>query len=272
MPRSQQQRQRKNKYKERQDGTRNMPSFSHRKDRNNFTQDYDENNVLQFNFYKSRKIETSCLIKARTPNQHKYVDSIKHNSLTIAEGMQGSGKTLFPTFLGIQFINNDNHNINKLIYIRANTESQYESPLGFTKGDVLEKVAPLARPLLRNLMEFMPIQSAIELVSTKNEKLEILTLTHLIGETFNDALIIADEMEFYSKGAINLILSRMGEGSKLVFCGHDEQADTKNTNIVDRTIKCLDGELDDFGYVRFEDADCQRHPIIPKALKLLRNL
>lgn len=258
--------------KDRGGNRKTVPSFSSRKERNYFTKECDENNILDFNFYKSKKIETSQLIKPRTLNQKRYVDSIKQNSLTIAEGMPGSGKTLFPTFLGIQFINNDNHPIDKLIYIRANTESQYENQLGFTKGDILEKVAPLARPLLRNLMEFMPMQNAINLVATKNDKLEILTLTHLIGETFNNAMIIADEMEFYSPGAIKLILSRMGENSKLVFCGDDQQADKKNTNIVNRTIKCWENKLEDFGYVRFENDDCQRHSIIAPAIKLLNNL
>ena len=233
---------------------------------------YDENNVIDFNFYKSDKIETNEIIQPKTENQRLYFKSLRQNTITVASGSAGVGKTIIPAFLGIQLINNENCPIEKFVYIRKNIDDSGEIDCGALPGDLTEKTDPLVMPLRISLLNFMPKGAVDYFLNPENGKFEAYTLRFLKGLTFDNAFVLVDELEDFSEKNAKLVVGRLGNDSKMVMVGDDSQAAHENVRMVERVMECFEYRLDDFGCVRFTDEDCQRHEVVSPALRCLDNL
>lgn len=134
-------------------------------------------------------------------------------------------KSLLTLFNAIQFLNDKDSSIERIIYIRANVDNLEESSLGALPGDLNSKIKPLAYPVLDNLFCFMKECDANLLID--EGKIEVLPLSMLRGRSLNYSFIIVDECQNTSPKTMKTILTRLGQSSKMVLIGDTTQCDTK---------------------------------------------
>lgn len=219
-------------------------------------------------------IKTTTLIKPKTVNQAAYIRSIKNNIITLAHGSPGTGKTLLALHTAVQLLNDENSNIEKIIYIRSNVGMSQERDLGAMPGGFGDKVSLLALPVLDNLIEFMDETQAKFLVSEECNKLEVTTISYLRGRSLNNAIIIVDESQNCTPDTIKTILTRLGVSSKLVLLGDRKQRDLAAKyctldGLGDAITRLYD--IEGVGVVEFTPDDCQRNEIIPAILARYEN-
>ena len=174
--------------------------------------------------FPNSTIKTNKFIKPITVHQKQFVKSMKNNQLTLAPGSSGSGKTLLALFTGIQLINNPSSDIQKLLYIRSNTDdTEEERDLGALPGDLLEKLRPLAAPIMDNLELFMDMNTVDYLLA--EGRIEIIPSLMLRGRSFANRFIIIDEAQNITRKKMKTALTRCGETSKMVVIGDPDQCD-----------------------------------------------
>jgi phosphate starvation-inducible PhoH-like protein len=142
---------------------------------------------------------------------------------------------------------------------------------GFLPGDLIRKMEPWTRPLLDIMKEFYHPREVVRMI--EDEVIEISPLAYMRGRTFKNAWIVADEMQNATPNQIKMLLTRIGEGSKIVVTGDVEQTDRTRDN---------NGLLDVLERLRIEapsgisvcelgSRDIQRHPIIDQVLTLYQD-
>jgi phosphate starvation-inducible PhoH-like protein len=156
-------------------------------------------------------------------NQHQveYVAALKNQNkkIVICAGPAGTGKTLFATEYGIrQFLTGG---VEKLIFTRPSVS--VDEDLGFLPGSLEDKMAPWIRPIYDILYAHL---SSSEVTSLIEEKLiEIAPLGYMRGRTFKNAWIVADEMQNSTISQMKMLLTRLGENSRIIVTGDLEQFD-----------------------------------------------
>lgn len=224
---------------------------------------YQETEYKQF----TGKIQTTKLIRPLNPRQREYIWLIKEKTVIIAQGDSGTSKSFLALHTAIQLFNNESSPIEKIFYIRANVGLSEEKDLGYMKGDLKEKILPLAYPVLDSLIGFMNESQAKYLV--ESGKIEVLPVAMVRGRTFNNSIVIVDEAQSCSPTSILTLLTRIGQNSKMLLLGNcsNYQKDTK-ANINDGlndAINRLQG-LPDVGYIRFRREDIVRNSVIKNIL------
>jgi phosphate starvation-inducible protein PhoH and related proteins len=188
-----------------------------------------------------------------------------HNiNIVFAVGPAGTGKTLISTLAGLKLLKSNK--INKFVVTRpaVSVDEQH----GFLPGTLVEKMAPWTRPIF-DLFEEYYSPEQIEFMVNDN-KLEVAPLAYMRGRTFKDSWIIADEMQNATDNQMKMLLTRIGDGSKLVVTGDLDQHDR---GFESNGLKCFIQRLIDQGsdrikLVQFEKGDVERHPIVAEVLKL----
>jgi phosphate starvation-inducible PhoH-like protein len=209
-------------------------------------------------------------IAPKNANQRKFIDLLSSNnpSIVVASGSAGTGKTLLATHIGVKKLLTEEF---KKIIITRPTVSVDEA-IGFLPGSLEMKMEPWTRPVFDVLsMHFS--QKKIEALM-EDKIIEICPLGFLRGRSFNNCWIMCDESQNTTVNQMLMVLTRIGEGSKIVITGDPNQYDrgfSTNglTDLLDR-IEYHNKE-DDIGIVRFDDSDVERHPIIPTILGMYKN-
>jgi len=142
-----------------------------------------------------------------------------------------------------------------------------DEELGFLPGSMEQKMDPWVRPMMDIMMEFY---SGGEIRRLMDEGvIEIAPLAYMRGRTFRRAFLIADEMQNSSPNQMLMMLTRVGEGSRLVITGDLLQSDRAGANgladFYDRVKRCNDPAI---RYVNFGVEDVQRSPVVASVLKL----
>ena len=180
-----------------------------------------------------------------------------------ATGPAGTGKTLLAVEKGIEFF--QRKLFDRIIITRPAVSVDEEH--GFLPGSLEEKMDPWVRPILDVFKEHFSRDHIDYLL--KLEKLEIAPLAYMRGRTFKNSWIVADEMQNATISQMKLLLTRLGENSKIVITGDLQQHDQK----------CLNG-LQDFleqyqnfnssyiSSIMFNKNDIERHPAIKEVLEI----
>lgn len=216
----------------------------------------------------SSKIQTTKQVKPCNAKQRDYIDSIKRNVVSLILGPSGVGKDFIAIGMALQLYNSEESPINKIYYLRSNVGMSHELSLGAIPGELQAKTLQLAYPILDNLVEFMSEGQAKYLI--ESGKIEVLPIGMLRGRSLKNSFIIASEIQNCTLHHIKTILTRIGEGSKMVLQGDLEQIDFKDTNIsgLKQAVNKLRG-LSGVGIVEFTKAEVVRHPIIGYILERL---
>src|SRR5579875_1106928 len=158
-------------------------------------------------------------VAPKTVHQKRYVDSIRHNTITFGIGPAGTGKTFLAVALAAAALHR--REVNRIILTRPAVEAGER--LGFLPGDLMAKVDPYLRPLFDALHDMLEAEK----VSQHLERgvIEVAPLAFMRGRTLNDSFIILDEAQNTTPEQMKMFLTRLGFGSKVVVTGDVTQVD-----------------------------------------------
>ena len=222
-----------------------------------------QDNTINFNQALKRKhIE----LLPKSHNQEKLISSLldPHTSITVATGPAGTGKTYLAMLAAIKAFRNGE--CERLVLTRPAVGVDDEKH-GFLPGDLNSKMEPWTRPLFDVLREFYSAKEVARMI--QEQIIEISPLAFMRGRTFKDAWIIADEMQNATPSQMKMLMTRIGENSKIVITGDVEQTDrTVNNNGLIDLCKRLETQRDGLSVCYMNNRDIQRHPIIDTVLEI----
>jgi phosphate starvation-inducible PhoH-like protein len=197
------------------------------------------------------------IIKPRSANQERLVQSAAANDVVFAIGPAGTGKTYVAVALAVAALNN--HEVDKIVLSRPAVEAGEE--LGFLPGDFYEKVAPYLRPLYDALGEMMPRDELAE--SLEQDRVEVVPLAYMRGRTLKSSFVILDEAQNATTSQMKMFLTRLGPHSRAVVTGDITQTDLQDRNAsgliqVQHILKGIDG----IEFVYLEREDVARHRLV----------
>ena len=215
-------------------------------------------------------------IVPKTNQQIKYNEFIKDNDLkiVISNGPAGTGKTLFACINAITRLKQNK--ISKIIITRPIIS--VEEDMGYLPGDINEKMNPWVTPIFDIFRDHFNANELNYLISEK--KIEIAPLGFMRGRTFKNSFIIADEMQNSTPTQMLMLLTRLGEKSKIVLTGDLKQSDINIINGFQDLILKLETKYnneyykmirDEISIVNFKDEDILRSKIVSKILEIYQD-
>jgi phosphate starvation-inducible PhoH-like protein len=204
-------------------------------------------------------------IAPKTVTQKRYVDAIRDCTVTFGIGPAGTGKTYLAMALAVAAL--ADRQVGRIILTRPAVEAGER--LGFLPGTMLEKVDPYLRPLFDALYDML---DADRLASYMEKGIiEVAPLAFMRGRTLNDSFIILDEAQNTSPEQMQMFLTRLGFGSKVVVTGDVTQVDLPREQ-ASGLIQVQDilGSLDGIAFVRFGHEDVVRHQLVQRIVEAYR--
>jgi phosphate starvation-inducible protein PhoH and related proteins len=201
-------------------------------------------------------------ISPKTVTQKRYVDAIRDHTVTFAIGPAGTGKTYLAMALAVAALSS--REVGRIILTRPAVEAGER--LGFLPGDMLEKVDPYLRPLYDALYDMLdPDRLAAYM---EKGTIEVAPLAFMRGRTLNDSFIILDEAQNTSPEQMQMFLTRLGFGSKVVVTGDVTQIDLPREQ-ASGLIQVQDilGAIEGIAFIRFGHEDVVRHKLVQRIVE-----
>lgn len=207
------------------------------------------------------------LVQARTFNQRQYVQAIETHPLTFGIGPAGTGKTYLAAVIGIKALKD--HQIERLVLTRPAVEAGEK--LGFLPGDLQQKIDPYLRPLYDALHEMIGAEKVPQLI--EKGAIEIAPLAYMRGRTLSNAFIIVDEAQNTTPAQMKMILTRLGENSRMVVTGDITQTDLPHhqRSGLAEAQKILQG-IEGVAFSYFNRSDVVRHPLVQQIIAAYEQL
>lgn len=161
------------------------------------------------------KRRSAATLVAHSPEHHRYIRSIKQMPVTIAVGPAGTAKTITPAFIAAQMLDIDA--LEKVAIVRPAVEACGEKH-GYLPGDGNKKLAPWAAPVVNHMIKVLGSREKADLL-IKLGRIVTHPFTYMRGLDFTDTFVIFDEAQNATLDQIRLLVTRLGEGSKLVITG-----------------------------------------------------
>jgi len=205
-------------------------------------------------------------IAPKTVTQKRYVDAIRECTVTFAIGPAGTGKTYLAIALAVAALTEKQ--VGRIILTRPAIEAGER--LGFLPGDMLAKVDPYMRPLFDALYDMMDPDR----LSTYMERgtVEVAPLAFMRGRTLNDSFIILDEAQNTSPEQMQMFLTRLGFGSKVVVTGDVTQIDLPREQASGLIqVRDILSAIDGIGFVEFSHQDVVRHKLVQRIVEAYKH-
>lgn len=223
-------------------------------------------NTISFNNYVQQRKTVQLIPKSL--NQETYIelltDETKH--IVFATGPAGTGKTMLAMLAGIKAYKEGQ--VTKLILTRPAVGVDDERH-GFLPGNITAKMEPWTRPLFDVMQEYYSTKDIARMIDENT--IEIAPLAFMRGRTFKGSWVVADEMQNATPGQIKMLLTRLGEGSKIVVTGDTRQADRSDADNGLLDFKRLVESYQQSKYVagvEFSARDIARHPAVKEILTI----
>jgi phosphate starvation-inducible PhoH-like protein len=201
-------------------------------------------------------------IAPKTITQKQYVDEIRRCTVTFGIGPAGTGKTYLAMALAVAAL--QAREVARIILTRPAVEAGER--LGFLPGDMLAKVDPYLRPLfdaLYDMLEADKIQAYLD-----KGIVEVAPLAFMRGRTLNDSFIILDEAQNTSPEQMQMFLTRLGFGSKVVVTGDVTQVDLPREQASGLIqVQAILSEIDGIAFVNFSHQDVVRHKLVQRIVE-----
>jgi len=207
----------------------------------------------------------SIELKPRNQKQHEYIiqltDFRKH--IVFGIGPAGTGKTLLAVKAAIKAFKE--REVDKIIITRPVVN--VDEDLGFLPGTLEEKMAPWTRPIFDVFREHFSNKEIHSMIS--ESVIEISPLAYMRGRTFKDSYIIADEMQNATSNQMKMLLTRIGENSKMAVTGDLAQTDRAQDNgLMDFLGKLNSRSSNYIETIMFDQYDIERHPVVADVLRI----
>jgi phosphate starvation-inducible PhoH-like protein len=194
----------------------------------------------------------------RNEAQERYLETIDDNIVTFGIGPAGTGKTYLAMFQALTYHwDKKSTDIKRIILTRPIVEAGER--LGFLPGLLEDKMDPYMRPLYDSLYEMVGIQDGKSKVT--NGSIEIAPIAFMRGRTFKDAFVILDEAQNCTYEQLKMVLTRLGENTKLVISGDMSQSDLNGKSGLGRMVDAVEG-TNNVGVTRFGSQDVVRSEIV----------
>ena len=196
----------------------------------------------------------------KTPGQIEYVKVLQsHKPIVIATGPAGSGKTMFACQYAAEQLKSKE--CKRIILTRPIVAA--DEDMGYLPGEMERKMEPWIRPMM----------DVFEMQLTRNQLencVKVEPLGFMRGRTFNDSFIIGDEMQNSTPNQMKMLLTRLGENSKMIVMGDLRQSDLINrkNGLADLAHKLKGNEFEYVEHVLMNDEDILRHPAVAEILKI----
>ena len=231
----------------------------------------EKNLVRTFATKKNFNFEKRYVSKSSGQTYYKKMLYDKNLDLVICNGPAGSGKTSLACDFSLDSLKNKL--FNKIIITRPTIS--IEENLGFLPGDINQKMSPWTAPIYDIFKEYFS-SSELEFY-IKEGVIEVCPLGFIQGRTFKHSVIIADEMQNSSNSQMFMLLTRIGEGSKMIINGDLDQNNEKDNgllNLIEKVSYKYETEMERYengiGILQLDKNDIQRHKIITKIIDLYK--
>ena len=201
-------------------------------------------------------------LRPRTLKQQAYVEAIEHHDLTLALGPAGSGKTFLAAVQAVKML--QERKVERLILTRPAVEAGER--LGFLPGDLQQKVDPYLRPLYDALHALLGQERTTSLLD--RNVIEVAPLAYMRGRTLSDAFVILDEAQNTTPTQMRMVLTRLGENSRMVVTGDPSQIDLpahQRSGLIE-AAQVLEG-VEGVAICRLTAADVVRHPLVQRLVQ-----
>ena len=195
----------------------------------------------------------------KTPGQSRYMSVLQSNKpIIIATGPAGSGKTMFACQVASEKIKTREYS--KLILTRPIVAA--DEDMGYLPGEVERKMEPWTKPMIEIFEKYLTR-------GEMNARVSIEPLGFMRGRTFDNSYIIADEMQNSTVNQMKMLLTRIGENTKIIVTGDVEQSDLglEDNGLYDLLHRIGDDELEYSERVKMTNDDIVRHPAINELLE-----
>ena len=206
------------------------------------------------------------MLSPRNLTQKRYIDLLYSTvPIVIGTGPAGTGKTLLACHAGSKALISGR--VQKLILTRpaVSVDEQH----GFLPGTVEKKMDPWTRPMFDVLNKYMSAKKVNEYVYDR--KIEICPLAYMRGRTFDNAWIIGDEMQNSTPSQMKMLLTRIGEDSKMIIAGDVQQYERgfEQNGLSDLISRICENSID-ISHVRFSEDDVVRNQVIKEILNMYK--
>ena len=201
-------------------------------------------------------------IKPKTLGQKKYIETMRKNTITLAAGPAGTGKTYLAVAMAVTAFRAKE--VNRIVLTRPAVEAGEK--LGFLPGDLQQKVDPYLRPLYDGLFDMLGAESFQKY--QERGSIEVAPLAYMRGRTLDDSFIILDEAQNTTNEQMKMFLTRLGFNSKMVVTGDVTQIDLpegKKSGLIEamKLLKNING----IGLSSFTEKDVVRHKLVQDIVK-----
>ena len=178
---------------------------------------------------QNQQKRTVSILKPKTKNQEDLIITLAENTVTLALGPAGCGKTKIAVAYGIEKLLNGQYK--RLVITRPVVESGEN--LGYLPGSFSEKLDPYLQPIYYELSHYLSKQDLQTFINNGinrrgSEEIIIAPLAYMRGMNYHDSYMILDECQNCTKEQIKLFITRVGFNSKAVLVGDDKQSDLHN--------------------------------------------
>jgi phosphate starvation-inducible protein PhoH and related proteins len=206
--------------------------------------------------------KNGMLIRARTPNQVRMVESFKTHDMIFAIGPAGTGKTYTAVALAVRALKNKE--VRRIILTRPAVEAGEN--LGFLPGDLRDKLDPYLQPLYDALRDMIPPAKLEAYLEDKT--IEIAPLAFMRGRTLDNAFAILDEAQNATENQLKMFLTRMGRSAKFIITGDITQIDLpKNQTSGLITATRILNKVKGIDFIFLNEKDVVRHPLVSRIIR-----
>ena len=201
-------------------------------------------------------------IRARSPNQQRYVDAVRKCDLVFSIGPAGTGKTYLAVAMALSALRRQD--VDRIVLTRPAVEAG--ESLGFLPGDPQDKVDPYLKPLYDALHDMTPINKGHRLI--ESGAIEIIPLAYMRGRTLNNAFVILDEAQNTTAAQMKMFLTRLGANSKAIINGDVTQIDLpedKTSGLIQ--VQSILANVKEIMFIYLTEVDVVRHRLVREIIK-----
>jgi phosphate starvation-inducible PhoH-like protein len=226
-----------------------------------------ESKTIDFNQHQPKRAARPIELIPQSVNQEKYIVNLTdpYIDIVVVSGPAGTGKTYLAMLAAIQAMRRGD--CDKILLTRPAVAVDDEKH-GFLPGDLNQKMEPWVRPLFDVLREYYSTNELEHMIS--EQIIEIAPLAFCRGRNFKHSWIILDEAQNATPSQMKMLMTRIGEGSKIVITGDVEQTDRKtlDNGLLDLKSKILEYNVPGMAACEFDTRDIRRHKIIEHVLNM----